>query len=192
MNLLSCTLFCRDQPGPWQHVFPGRLRLSALIELDAADAKTWKASDFDRLVSSCSNLQALSLHCSPGLQLTALLQLTTLTQLHVTGVTHTNTVASLAQLSGLQRLQRLAITNPCSLPGNNAVLPLTALTQLTYLALTDRADAFSAAMQRRLCHLHKETYKTHGSCHIIRNTVSALIWPGHCQHACFLLLKRAM
>lgn len=149
---------------------------------------TLAASDLDRLVRSCSALQTLSLRCSRGLQVTGLLHLTALTQLWLTGVQQSSTVASLAQLSQLQGLQRLAITDPCSLPDDedDALLPLTALTQLTYMALTDKEGAFSPAMQQQLCHLCKEPFEECGPCCIIRNTVSALIWSGCSRHACLL------
>jgi len=69
----------RDYPAkPWQQMFSERLRLSVLTELETAYGPCWEATDLDRLVSSCSRLQKLSLRCTPGLQLTALLQLTDL------------------------------------------------------------------------------------------------------------------
>jgi len=120
--------------GPWQHVFPDRLRLSALTELETAGGPPWKAPDLDRLVSSCSRLQKLSLCCTRGLQLTALLPLTDIVQLWLEGKTDSSTMASLAQLSALRRLERLAVTDDCVV-SCRLFMPLTALTQLTYLGL---------------------------------------------------------
>jgi len=122
-------------------VFPDRLHLSALTELETAYGLPWEAPDLDRLVSSCGHLQKLSLCCTPGLQLTALLQLTELVQLWLTGETADSSIlASLAQLTGLQRLQRVAITDPFNF--SDAVFkPMTALTQLTYLALPYHSEA---------------------------------------------------
>jgi len=157
-------------------MFPDRLQLSALTMLNTNFTSTWAAADLDRLVSSCSALQQLSLRCSPGLQVTPLLRLTALSELCLAGVRHSSTVASLAQLSGLQGLQRLAITDPCNLPDDDALLPLTALTQLTFLALTDQQGAFSAAMQQQLRHLRKKSLGGYESCRVFSNTVSALIW----------------
>jgi len=94
----------RRQPRPWQHVFPDRLHLSALTELETAYSPSWNTPDLKRLVSSCSHLQKLSLRCTPGLQLSALLQLTELVQLWLTDTTDSSTMASLAQLSGLHQL----------------------------------------------------------------------------------------
>jgi len=167
-------------------MFPATRRLSVLTQLDIAIGMTWQVSDLDRLVSSCSALQELALSCSPGLQLTALLRLTVLSQLCLTRVRHTSTVESLAELAGLQGLHRLVIAQPCSLPDDDDVLPLTALTQLTYLALTNSADAFSAAMQQQLFRLRREDSRDYGSCYIISNTVSALRWLGCCQQAGFV------
>jgi len=120
-------------------VFPDRLQLSTLTELETAHSPAWKTADLDRLVSSCSRLQELSLHHTPGLQLTALLQLTGLVQLWLRGQPDRSTMASLAQLSALRRLQRLAVTDPCVF-SSRLFTPLTALTQLTYLALPDYAE----------------------------------------------------
>jgi len=115
-------------------VFSEGLQLSALTELETAYGLSWDAPDLGRLVSSCSCLQKLSLRCTPGLQLTALLQLSSLVQLWLAGGTDSSTMASLAQLSGLHQLQRLAVTDPRQFNGG-LFMPLTALTQLTYLAL---------------------------------------------------------
>jgi len=128
-------------------VFREKLRLSALTELDTAYVMPWAAADLDRLVSSCSSLQELSLCCSPGLQVTALLQLTALTNLWLAGATEDST-ASISQLSVLHGLKRLAITDPCSLADDDAVWFLTALTQLTYLALSNSNGVFSPVMQQ--------------------------------------------
>jgi len=138
----------RDQLGceRWQHVFSDSLQLSALTELETAHGPTCKASDLDRLVSSCSHLQKLSLHCTPRLQLRALLQLTELVQLWLRGKPDSSTMASLAQLSALQRLQRLAVTGPYPF-SDRLFKPLTAFTQLTYLALPYYSESGSNMQQ---------------------------------------------
>jgi len=142
----------RDNPeGPWQHVFPDRLRLPALTELETAWGFSWKAADLNQLVSSCSHLQKLSLRCTPGLQLTALLQLTDLVRLWLEGETDSITIASLAQLSALQRLHRLAVTGPCVFSGR-LLESLTAFTQLTYLVLPHHSH-LGPSMQQRLLEL---------------------------------------
>jgi len=143
-------LLHRRQPGPWQHVFPDSLRLSTLTELDTAYGLPWDSPDLDRLVSSCSHLQKLSLRCTPGLQLTALLQLTDLVQLWLEGKPDSSTMTSLAQLTGLRGLQRLAVT--CDRFNSGLFNPLTALTQLTYLALPCWSENGSS-MQMLLCRL---------------------------------------
>jgi len=131
-------------------VFPDRLRLATLTELDTAYGPSWKAADLNRLVSSSSHLQNLSLRCTPGLQLTALLQLADLTQLWLAGIMDASTGASLKKLTGLQRLQRLAITPyPAS---EHLLLTMTAFTQLTYLALPHYSD-FGSSMQQALLQL---------------------------------------
>jgi len=148
--VLCCHFCCRNQPGPWQHMFSNKQQLSALTALRTVDAWTWWPSDLDRLVSSCCNLQYLSMCCSTGLQLTRLLQLTALTQLWAAGVTQGSTTASLVQLSALQGLQDLILMQPCRFADNDAVRSLTALTQLTRLGLSDKDGVFSAAMQQQL------------------------------------------
>jgi len=157
-------------------VFSCGLRLSTLTELETAYGPTWEAADLDRLVSSCSNLQKLSLYCTSGLQLTALLQLTDLVQLWLTSAVHSSTVTSLAQLSVLQRLRRLAFSNSRQ-PGNTFFAPLTALTQLTYLALP-RPSRVGATMQHLLLRLQAKPPSSYGPwptdlCYAITNTVSS-------------------
>jgi len=100
------------------------------------------------MASSCSALKQLSLCCSPGLQLTALLQLTGLSQLWLKGDITSSTMASLAQLSGLQGLHTLVITSYSSIEGSK-LFQLTKLTQLTYLALPYKS-VFSTAVQQQL------------------------------------------
>jgi len=165
--------------GPWQHVFPDSLRLSRLTELETAYGPSWKTPELDRLVSSCSLLQKLSLRCTPGLQLTALLQLTDLVQLWLWGKPDSSTMASLAQLSGLHQLQRLAVTDPCRFSGR-LFMPLTALTQLTCLALPDFSENGSSMDQvllqlhgRPLRHVHGWPRPSHS---VITSTVSE--WHG--------------
>jgi len=131
-------------------MFSDTVQLSALTTLVTVYGMTWEAPDLDCLVSSCSALQELSLCCSPGLQLTALLQLTAMSYLWLADVTEDNTVASLVQLSALQGLQKVTITEPCNFTDDDAVQSLTALTQLTTLELTAGEGAFSAAMQQQL------------------------------------------
>jgi len=165
----------RDQPsGPWQHVFPDRLRLSTLTELETAYGPPWEAADLNRLVSSCGCLQKLSLCCTPGLQLTALLQLTDLVQLWLTGTTDSCTIASLAQLTGLCRLQRLAVTDACVF-SSKLFIPLTALTQLTYLALPYYLGDGSTTEQLLLEHCGSPSPVVRwpsGLCPVITSTVS--------------------
>jgi len=153
-------------------MFPDRLQLTALAELGIAYAMTWEASDLDRLVSSCCHLQTLSLRCSPGLQLTALLQLTSLTYLWLAGASEHNTTASLVQLSALQGLHELIVMDPCCFP-DDAVRSLTALTQLTSLGLSGSDGVFSATMQQQLLQ-HFGQRRGVFECHIITNTVSAI------------------
>jgi len=129
----------RSQPRPWQHVFSDRLQLSALTEVSTASGPIWEAPDLDRLVISCSRLQKLSLRCTRSLQLTALLQLSNLVQLWLEGETDSSTMASLAQLSALQGLHQLAVTCPWRFSGR-LFNTLTALTQLTYLALPEYSE----------------------------------------------------
>jgi len=124
-------------------------QLSALTELNVAYAISWQAPDLDRLVSSCSNLQTLSMCCSPGLQLTPLRQLAALTHLWLTGATAYSTVTSLKQLSALQGLQELFVLDPWR-STDDAVRSLTALTQLTSLGLSDNEDVFGRIMQQQL------------------------------------------
>jgi len=156
-------------------MFPDTLRLSALTKLDIVDTMPWEGSDLDRLVSSCSNLQTLSLCCSEGMQLTPLLQLTALTQLWVAGVTNNSTVASLVQLSALQGLQELFVIDPCSFT-DDAVRSLTALTQLTRLGLSDDDEAFSTTMQQQLQQQfgQEQVDESAMTCHIIADTVGTL------------------
>jgi len=141
-------------------MFSDGLQLSALTELETAYAACWEAPDLDRLVSSCSNLQKLSLSCTPGLQLTALLQLQELAQLWLEGLGRNidkSTIASLAQLSGLQRLQRLAVTHPRGKCRAIFFMPLTALTQLTYLAVPHYSELRHSMQQRYLQLRHRHT-----------------------------------
>jgi len=160
-------------------VFSDRLCLSALTELETAYGPDWRAADLDRLVSSCSRLQKLSLSCATGLQLTALLQLTDLVQLWLTSEVHSSTVASLAQLSALQRLQRLAISS-CHQQGNEFFAPLTALTQLTYLALPRPPEPLKN-IQLLFLRLHAKPPSKHAPwptdlCYAITNTVGSWQW----------------
>jgi len=141
----------RLDPGPWQHIFPGSLQLSAFTELETAYGPSWEAPGLDRLVSSCSNLQKLSLHCTPGLQLTALRQLSSLRQLWLEGKPDSSTMATLAQLTGLPGLQRLAVTGPWF--DSSLFIPVTALTQLTYLALPCFSESGSS-IEQILLELH--------------------------------------
>jgi len=172
----------RNHPGaPWQHMFSGMLRLSALTELETAHGPYWNAPDLDRLVSSCGCLQKLSLRCTTGLQLSVLLQLSNLVQLWMAGKTDKSTMASLAQLSGLHRLQRLAVTNPNNCRGI-VFRPLKALTQLTYLALPD-CSRWRPSMQQRYLQLrgrppsHIDRFRwPSASCSVITSTVSE--WHG--------------
>lgn len=162
----------REQPGPWQHVFPEKLQLPALTELDTSYVMPWEAADLDRLVSSCSALRVLSLCCSRGLQLTPLLQLTALTNLWLTGVTEDIT-ACLRQLPVLHGLQRLAVTDPCSLTDDDGVRSLATLTQLTYLVLSDSDGVFSPVMEQHVMQWFGNEdidYKVTG--YTITNTVS--------------------
>jgi len=122
---------CRYNPGPWKHMFGAQLQLSQLTELGAANSIPWQAADLDRLVSSCSALQKLSLLVSDDLKLTALLQLTQLTSLCVRGVTSDTTAASLSRLQGLQELE---LRTPCRL-NDGTLAALTVLNQLTQLVL---------------------------------------------------------
>jgi len=138
--------------GPWQHMFSGMLHLSALTVLETAYGPSWETPDLNRLVSSCSHLQKLSLCCNPGLQLSALLQLDNLMQLWLRGNIDSSTMASLAQLSGLHRLRRLAVTDGSRCRGS-FFMPMTALTQLTYLALPDRSN-LDSSMRKRLLQLY--------------------------------------
>jgi len=154
-------------------MFPDQLQLPALTHLHTPYFMPWEAADLDRLISSCSHLQILSLCCSPGLQLTALLRLTALTRLWLTGVTEDSTTASLVQLSALQGLQDLSVLNPCSFT-DDAVRSLTALTQLTRLGLSDHG-VFSTTMQQQLLqHFGRERIAGGFACHPIKNTVSTV------------------
>jgi len=150
------------------------LQLSALTELNFGDAMTWGAADLDRLVSSCSALQTLSLCCKRGLQLTPLLQLTALTRLGLTNAAQGSTAASLVQLSALQGLQELVLMDPCRFT-DDAVRSLTALTQLTYLGLSDSNNVFSTTMQQQLLQQfgREELDGSDEMCHIIIDTVGA-------------------
>jgi len=153
-------------------MFPDTLKLPMLTLLDLAYTMPWWPSDLDRLVSSCSTLQALSLCCSEELQLTPLLQLTALTSLWLAGATEDITVASLVQLSALHGLQELIVTDPCWID-DDEVRSLTALTQLTSLGLSDSGGVYSAAMQQQLLQWFGQ-YEVEGvwqTCHIIMNTV---------------------
>jgi len=147
-----------------------------LTELQTAYGRCWQALGLDRLVSSCGNLQKLSLCCTPGLQLTALLQLTDLDHLWLGGQIDSSTMASLSHLTGLRKLQRLAVTDACGV-SSRLFLPLTALTQLTYLALPQRSE-FGASMQLlRKLYVNKrfdvDSWPT-AFCIVITNTVSGL------------------
>jgi len=148
-------------------------QLSALTELKTADAMSWGSSDLDRLVNSCCHLQTLSLCCSPGLQLTALSQLSALTSLWIRGATEDSTVTSLVQLSALQGLQDLFVTDPCSFTNDDCVKSLTALTQLTRLGLPDSDGVFSTAMQQQLVQQigQEVAAGADGTCHVVKNTV---------------------
>jgi len=159
-------------------MFPNKLRLPALTALQCAHTVPWEAGDLDRLVSSCSALQTLSLWCSPGLQLTALLQLTVLRQLGAAGVTEDSTVASLVQLSALQGLQELFVMDPCSFAIDDAVKPLTALTQLTRLGLSNSNGIFSITMQQQLRQrFYQELVDGPGvTCYIIKHSGYFWIW----------------
>jgi len=159
-------------------MFHDTLKLSVLTKLDVAyHTMPWQAPDLDRLVSSCSHLQKLSLCCSPGLQLTPLLQLTALTSLWLAGVTADSTVTSLVQLSALQGLRVLTVMNTCRFT-DDAVRSLTALTQLTRLRLSDREGVFSTTMHQQLLqHFSQEELDERTcTCHIINNTVGSS-WP---------------
>jgi len=156
-------------------VFPDRLRLSALTELETAHGLSWKAPDLDRLVSSCSRLQKLSLRCTSGLQLTAMLPLIDLTQLWLVGDINASTVTSLAALTGLHRLQRLAITDTCA-PSKNLLVALTSFTQLTYLALPHHSYFGSSMQQAFLQHCGNPSHFTERwpvmFCSVVASTVS--------------------
>jgi len=158
-------------------MFPEGLRLSALTEFETACSPRWEAADLDRLVSSCSHVQKLSLHCTLGLQLSVLSQLNNLMQLWLSGETDSSMMASLSHLTALHRLQRLAVTDNCKCNGS-FFLPLTALTQLTYLALPHHPTLHSS-MQQRLLQLWGKTvpdvdrrrWPTE-ACSVITSTVS--------------------
>jgi len=160
-------------------MFPDTLRLPMLTHLDLVYTMPWEAPDLDRLVSSCSALQELSLCCSEGLQLTPLLQLTALTSLWLAGVTADSTAASLVQLSALQGLQDLLVMDPCRID-DDVVGSLTALTGLTSLGLSDSDGAHSTAMQQQLLQWfgHEDVQGAWQTFHIIMNTVgtSLLFW----------------
>jgi len=157
-------------------MFPESQQLSALTELDIAYTMPWQAADLDRLASSCSNLQTLSLRCSSGLQLTPLLQLTALARLWLTVVTEDSTVTSLAQLSALQGLQVLTVVDPCCFT-DDAIRSLTALTQLTRLGLSDSDGVFSTTMRQQLLQEFgsDELDERTCTCHIIKNTVGTYV-----------------
>jgi len=156
-------------------MFSDTQQVSALTQLHTADTLPWEAPDLDQLVSSCCHLKRLSLRCSPGLQLTALMQLTALTWLRLTGVTEHNTVASLVQLSVLQGLQELLVMDPCCFTDDDAVWSLTALTQLTRLALSDSDGVYSTTMRQQLLqHGQPKLVGRYDTCHIIKNTVGTL------------------
>jgi len=178
---------CRHQPGPWQHMFPETLKLPILTQLDIAYTTPWEAADLNRLVSSCSNLQTLSLSCSPGLQLTPLLQLTALTYLWFTGATEDSTLTSLVQLSALQDLQVLFVMDPCSLTNDTSVKSLTALTQLTRLGLSDSDGVYSTTMQQQLQQQfgREELDGPDVTCHTITDTVGTLC--SGCQNHIYFL-----
>jgi len=154
-------------------MFPDTQRLSALTELNLVDAMPWRAPDLDQLVSSCCQLERLSLCCIQGLQLTPLLQLTVLKRLWLTGVAEDSTTASLVQLSALQSLQELILLDPCSFTDDDAVGSLTALTQLTRLGLSASDGVFSTTMQQQLLQqFGQQTIDELGdTCHAITSTV---------------------
>jgi len=157
-------------------MFRDTLRLPMLTGLDVAyHTMPWLAPDLDRLVSGCSNLQTLSLCCGEGLQLTPLLQLTALTSLWLAGATADSTVTSLAQLSALQGLQELFLMDPCWIE-DDALMSLTALTQLTRLGLSESEGVFSTTMDDMLYqHFYQEQVDgPEETCHIIINTVGTL------------------
>jgi len=182
---------CRDNSALfWQDVLPGNRQLLQLTQLGST--LPWRALDPSWLARSCSQLQQLSLCCAQsqlGFQeLTALLQLTALSSVWLLDVADSDPVASVAQLSGLQGLERLGITaypaDPCSI-SDDVVASLTALTKLTHLALPGEDGVFSAAMQQQLQRCDKGPF-TEGPlfldmhwrgcpCFVI-NTVSALSW----------------
>jgi len=156
-------------------MFPDNQRLSALTELNFAEAMPWGPPDLDRLVSSCCQLERLSLCCSPGLELTPLLQLAVLKRLYLRGVTKDSTVASLVQLSALQSLQELIVVDPCRFTNCHAIKSLTALTQLARFGLSGSYDIFSTTVrQQRLQQF--DLQKVSDDCasfYVITNTVSA-------------------
>jgi len=142
---------CRYQPGLWQHVLPDSRQLLQLTALSTSIP--CETSALDLLARSCSQLEELCLCCTAGMELTALLQLTALSSVWLEAPVDSCPVASLAQLSGLQGLERLAITacpqDPCSI-SDDIVGSLTALTALTLLALPGEDGVLSAAMQQQL------------------------------------------
>ena len=91
-------------------------------------ATAFSATDVSRLVGSCPGLQDLSLELQPDVQLAALAQLTDLTTLRI----YMATASSVKSLSGLSGLRGLDV-NACPACSPAALLPLTALRQLTRL-----------------------------------------------------------
>jgi len=88
-------------------------------------------------------------------------------------------MTSLSQLSGLYRLQRLAVTDPCVFSGI-LFMPLTAVTQLTYLALPQYSES-GASMQQLLLELCGESSPLVDRwpsrlCSVITSKVSDLHW----------------
>jgi len=172
----SARLICTQDPARTLAArVPGRLILSALTQLETAHGPCWQAPDLKRLVSSCSHLQKLSLCCSPGLQLSALLQLVDLTQLWLAGNIDARMNASLAELTGLQELKRLAVTDLYTY-SNYTLVTLTAFTQLTYLALP-HYSYFGSVMQQALLQLCGNTLHYTDRwpsvlCSVITSTVS--------------------
>ena len=122
--------------GIWQAVFRPQLQLPHLHNLmvrqnhavHGPEVAAFSSTDISRLVGCWPGLQHLKLPLQPDVQVAALSQLTALSALNISTATE-STVKSLPGLTGLQRLV-IGVYPPCS-PA--ALLPLTALQQLTYL-----------------------------------------------------------